>query len=142
VKTPLIPMIGLALVLTVGCQKSPSDAADDLAAERAKASDDIAEARDDALDKGIVINGLPIMLRRPSGYWDTEKLDVYYRACVIGGPGAFIIPITERSQFAEAVRTKIVREVAAVDYAIIPAQAAPELDCAAEERRNQQWWRN
>jgi hypothetical protein len=102
----------------------------------------ISEARDDALDKGIVINGLPIMLKRPTGYWDTEKLDVYYRACVIGGPGSFIIPITERSQFAEAVRTKIVREVAALDYTIIPAQASEALDCAAEERRNQQWWRN
>jgi len=102
----------------------------------------IAEARDDALDKGIVINGLPIMLKRASGAWDTENLDVYYRACVIGGPGSFIIPITERSQFAEAVRTKIVREVAAAGFTVVPVQATPALDCAAEERRNQQWWRN
>ncbi|MHB2166338.1 DUF1194 domain-containing protein [Alsobacter sp. R-9] len=102
----------------------------------------IVEAREDALDKGIVINGLPIMLKRPTGSFDTENLDVYYRDCVIGGPGAFIVPVRERQQFAEAVRTKIVREVAAAAVPVVPVQATQPLDCGAEERRNQQWWRN
>jgi Protein of unknown function (DUF1194) len=31
---------------------------------------------------------------------------------VIGGAGAFLVPVRERSQFAAAIRTKIVREIA------------------------------
>src|SRR6185369_16712127 len=53
--------------------------------------------RDDVLAAGITINGLPIMLKRPYvGTMDIENLDVYYEDCVIGGPGAFVIPIRER----------------------------------------------
>jgi hypothetical protein len=69
-------------------------------------------ARDDALAKGIVINGLPLMLKRPTGWGDIENLDHYYQDCVIGGPGAFIVPVRERHQFADAIRTKLVREIA------------------------------
>src|SRR5258707_840302 len=61
--------------------------------------------RDQVLEKGITINGLPIMLKRPSaGTMDIENLDVYYEDCVIGGPGAFVIPIKEREKFKEATR--------------------------------------
>jgi hypothetical protein len=49
------------------------------------------EARDEAVAKGI-INGLPLMLKRPNSS-DSENLDTYYRDCVIGGPGSFIIPV-------------------------------------------------
>ena len=62
--------------------------------------------------QGITINGLPIMLKRPDGLWDIDDLDLYFRDCVIGGPGAFMIPIRKRSQFAEATRAKIIREIA------------------------------
>ncbi len=69
--------------------------------------------RDDVLAAGITINGLPIMLKRPNpGTMDIENLDVYYEDCVIGGPGAFVVPIRERAQFIEATRTKLVLEVA------------------------------
>ena len=40
------------------------------------------------------------------------NLDIYYEDCVIGGPGAFVIPIREREQFKEATRTKLVLEIA------------------------------
>src|SRR6478672_12281629 len=54
-------------------------------------------ARDDVLAAGLTINGLPIMLKRPNSFtMDVENLDVYYEDCVIGGPGAFVIPIRER----------------------------------------------
>ena len=72
-------------------------------------------ARDEAVARGIAINGLPIMLKRPTGFGDMENLDRYYHDCVIGGPGAFIVPVRERSQFAEAIRTKIIREIAILD---------------------------
>lgn len=91
----------------------------------------VTEARDDALDRGITINGLPIMLKRPTGYWDMINLDIYYRDCVIGGPGAFMIPIRERQNFAEAIRTKIIREIADLgpDPQVVPVQAGGRADC-------------
>jgi len=68
-------------------------------------------ARDEAVGKGITINGLPIMLRRP-GYLDINELDEYYRDCVIGGQGAFMVPVRERDQFPQAIKTKILLEIA------------------------------
>ena len=44
--------------------------------------------RDEVLAKGITINGLPILLKRPNASTlDIEQLDIYYEDCVIGGPG-------------------------------------------------------
>src|SRR5882724_1556590 len=69
--------------------------------------------RDDVLASGVTINGLPIMLKRPlPSSMDIENLDIYYEDCVIGGPGAFVIPIRERAQFKEATRQKLVLEIA------------------------------
>ena len=62
---------------------------------------------------GITINGLPIVLKAPSLLEDRE-LDEYYRDCVIGGAGAFMVPVRDRQQLAEAIRTKVVREIADV----------------------------
>jgi hypothetical protein len=93
-------------------------------------------ARDEALARGITINGLPIMLKAP-GYFDIPDLDVYYRDCVIGGQGAFMVPAREREQFREAVKTKIILEVAdrappepLVQPAQLPAKRA---NCLAGE---------
>ncbi len=72
----------------------------------------ITMARDEALAHGVTINGLPIMLNRPTGSWDIEDLYLYFRDCVIGGPGAFVIPIREKSQFVEAIKSKVIREIA------------------------------
>src|SRR4051794_16146360 len=70
-------------------------------------------ARDAALEKGIIINGLPIMVKEPSfSTMDIENLDLYYEDCVIGGPGSFVITIKDRDKFKEAIRTKLVLEVA------------------------------
>ena len=69
-------------------------------------------ARDEALAHDVTINGLPIMLKRPAGNWETEDLDLYFRDCVIGGLGAFLIPVREPSHFADAIKLKILREIA------------------------------
>ncbi len=70
-------------------------------------------ARDDTLSRGIVINGLPLMTREGLGMqWHLEDLDEYYRHCVIGGPGAFVIPVLEWRHFPTAVRRKLVLELA------------------------------
>src|SRR6201992_1120832 len=70
-------------------------------------------ARDAAIEKGIVINGLPIMAKEPSySTMDIENLDLYYEDCVIGGPGSFGVSIKDRSKLTEAIRTKLLLEVA------------------------------
>lgn len=70
-------------------------------------------ARDEVLARGVTINGLPIVLKRPSpSTMDIPNLDIYYEDCVIGGPAAFVIPIKDRAQFKDATRIKLVLEVA------------------------------
>src|SRR5437588_7171939 len=70
-------------------------------------------ALDEALSKGIVINGLPIMVKEPSySTMDIDNLDWYYEDCVIGGPGSFVVSIKDREKFKEAIRTKLLLEVA------------------------------
>ncbi|WP_075218110.1 DUF1194 domain-containing protein [Mongoliimonas terrestris] len=73
-------------------------------------------ARDDAVAKGITINGLVIqrpggMVRRVNG----EPLSTHYERDVIGGPGAFVVVADETTSFPEAVRRKMVLEIAAAD---------------------------
>jgi len=106
----------------------------------------VALIRDEVLAKGITINGLPIMLKRPNlGGMDIENLDVYYEDCVIGGPGAFVISIKERSKFREAIRTKLILEVAGRTPAarVVPAAAdKPRISCTIGERIWQQRWGN
>jgi len=63
------------------------------------------DARDDAVARGIRINGLPILAVEPG-------LDLYYREQVIGGPGAFMIPAASYDHFAEAILMKLVLEIA------------------------------
>ena len=102
--------------------------------------------RDEVIAKGIVINGLPIMLKQAAASgMDIDGLDIYYEDCVIGGPGAFVIPIKERDKFKEATRTKLVQEIAALppDAKVVPASsAAPRISCLLGEQIWQQRWGN
>ena len=73
----------------------------------------VLEARDAALAQGLTINGLPLMTREGMGtFWHLDDLDLYYRDCVIGGPGAFAIPVLNWEDFAAAVQRKLVLEIA------------------------------
>jgi hypothetical protein len=99
--------------------------------------------RDDVLAAGITINGLPIMLKRPSiGTLDIENLDQYYEDCVIGGPGSFVIPIREREKFIEATRTKLVLEIAGrqPEPRIVPAASRTRVSCTIGEKLWQERW--
>ncbi len=106
------------------------------------AGDPVVLVRDDVLSANITINGLPIMLKRPNTFtMDIENLDIYYEDCVIGGPGAFIVPIHNRDQFKEAIRTKLVLEIAGrtPERRVVPVQArAPRISCTIGE----QMWRD
>ena len=62
-------------------------------------------ARNEAVARGIVINGLPILT-------DDPNLDDYYTDSVIGGLGAFMLPATSFGAFPQAILAKLLREVA------------------------------
>ncbi len=104
----------------------------------------VTQLRDDVVASGIIINGLPLMLKRPNpGTMDIKDLDVYYEDCVMGGPGAFVIPIRERSQFIEATREKLVLEVAGHTPAprLVPASSKqPRVSCLIGEQMWQDRW--
>jgi hypothetical protein len=98
----------------------------------------IVGARDEALAKGIVINGLPIMVKEPSySTMDIDNLDWYYEDCVIGGPGSFVVAIKDREKFKEAIRAKLLLEVAGKtpEGRIVPAAAKePRVSCLIGEK--------
>ncbi|QPM89319.1 DUF1194 domain-containing protein [Pseudooceanicola algae] len=105
--------------------------------------DPVAAARDRALSRGIVINGLPLMTAEGVGSrWTIDDLDAYYRDCVIGGQGAFVIPVASWEEFPTAVRQKILLEIAAIQprimraSSVIPAAgtAPGTYDCMAGEK--------
>ena len=83
----------------------------------------VTTARDRAVAAGIVVNGLAI---RPQES-ETEThgaildIDLYYQDCVIGGPGAFIVLADGFDAFAEAVRRKFIREIAARPATLVRA---------------------
>jgi hypothetical protein len=82
----------------------------------------VTEARDAAVSAGATINGLAIFNRRAAaqgGYLALHTnppggLANYYRENVIGGPGAFVVPIDDFNNFEEAMIRKLVAEVAGV----------------------------
>ncbi|MEO0391470.1 MAG: DUF1194 domain-containing protein [Pseudomonadota bacterium] len=84
----------------------------------------VSAARDRAVADGIVVNGLPLMTRRdgPTALWGIEDLDVYYENCVIGGPGAFVIPVTRWDDFEDAVTRKLILELAGTSERLWQAQ--------------------
>ena len=70
-------------------------------------------ARDDAVAQGITINAL-VVKSRGGGYPGPrgEPLEEHYRNDVIGGFGAFVMTADETLRFNEAVRRKLVLEIA------------------------------
>ena len=64
---------------------------------------------------------------------------------MIGGPGAFVIPIESKDKFIEATRTKLVLEIAGrvPEARIIPVSAdKPRVSCTVGERLWQERWGN
>lgn len=109
----------------------------------------VAPTRDDIVKKGITINGLPLMLKTPlASMIDLPELDVYYEDCVIGGPGAFLVPVRLADQFPDAIRNKLVLEVAGPaphkfpipDALAVPAVSPPRVSCTIGEQMWQRRW--
>ena len=102
----------------------------------------IEAAREAVVRAGITINGLPIMIKRPGGFAAIGDLDVYYEDCVIGGAGAFVVVVRSAGQFAEAIRRKLVLEIADRAPRLILAAAptnAKRIDCLIGEKLRRQW---
>jgi len=89
----------------------------------------VLEARDDAVAKGITINGLAIINELTGGepgsffFGHTHPpggLPNYYRDNVIGGPGAFVMQVVNFDTFSEAITNKLLTEISS----LTPGQTA------------------
>jgi len=82
----------------------------------------VTEARDEAVAKGITINGLAIINTQASPGFSTHTqppggLANYYKENVIGGTGAFLLVVENFETFTEAMTRKLVSEIAALPNA-------------------------
>jgi hypothetical protein len=102
----------------------------------------VTRARDEAVSRGVTINGLPIMLKKPIDE-DVPHLDRYYKDCVIGGTGAFVVPVREPGQFVSAIKTKVILEIAGLitPSLITRAQTEERINCITGEPEVVGWMR-
>jgi len=92
----------------------------------------VTESRDAILARGVVVNGLPLMMNASGSWYHLPNLDHYYEDCVIGGPGSFLIPVRGLDGFADAIRRKLVLEIAGRDTGparVVPVAARPPVAC-------------
>jgi hypothetical protein len=72
------------------------------------------EVRDDLVRRGVVINGLPIIVKPPEYIFPPqppEGLDVYYRKHVVGGDGHVVIESIGFDNFKQAILQKLLLEI-------------------------------
>jgi hypothetical protein len=81
----------------------------------------LTEARDRAESGMITINGLPIQTARQNPFRPSVSIDIeaYFENQVIAGPGAFISPSNEHDDFVDALRRKLIIEIAGLDPALL-----------------------
>lgn len=105
----------------------------------------VTDERDKLIEAGVTVNGLPIMIRRSSydPFFQITNLDIYYEDCVIGGFGAFMVVVKDADEFAEAIRRKLILEIAGAKPRVVPAQQLlsnePRIDCLIGEKLWQRW---
>ncbi len=98
-------------------------------------------ARDALAERGVTVNGLPIMLKEADSWYDIPNLDRYYEDCVITGPGAFVAPVESLEQLGPTIRAKLVLEIVGLPPQVRPAQflddeggPADRADCLIGEK--------
>ena len=79
----------------------------------------VTDARDEAVARGVTINGLAIINTQVSPGFTTHTqppggLPNYYRENVIGGTGAFLLVVENFETFADAITRKLVSEIAGI----------------------------
>jgi hypothetical protein len=75
-------------------------------------------ARNSTVAQGIVIDGLAIMLSDTQDSASIPDLDSYYKECVIGGEGAFVMKVSEASQFSAAILAKLTTEISGLKVSV------------------------
>lgn len=83
----------------------------------------IAEARARVLAAGVTINALPILRADDPGRAH-GGLEAAYAEQIVGGPNAFMITVENRSQFAEAVKRKLILEISGGEPPATGSQSA------------------
>lgn len=78
---------------------------------------DVVAARDEAIAKGVTINGLVILsdvplATNPSHTHPPGGLTAYYENNVIGGPGAFVVEAESFEAFGQLIISKLIKEIA------------------------------
>jgi hypothetical protein len=94
--------------------------------------------RDHAVAEDITINGLPIQIPEMVSGWEFGDLDRYYADCVLGGAGAFMIPLRQADQFPSVIKTKILREIAGHGGSPLVHYAGVQADCLWGEKRRRE----
>lgn len=74
----------------------------------------LALARERALAAGITINGLAVSCRTCSGRPVSYDLEAEFERKIVGGPASFVVTVDGDVSFAEAVRRKLLLEIAGV----------------------------
>ncbi|MDH3579183.1 MAG: DUF1194 domain-containing protein [Hyphomicrobiales bacterium] len=100
--------------------------------------------RDEIVARGIVINGLPLILS-PSvmaGFERNEELAWYYEDCVIGGFGSFFISVVGKAAFPEAIRSKLILEMSDRHPRVLRVQhkSRAKMDCLIGEKMWDRGW--
>ncbi len=91
---------------------------------------DVSLVRDEAVAKGITINGLVILSDRPLSFNPEHTnppggLEKYYQDNVVGGPGSFVMAAEDFNSFGKAILNKLIAEIASARPASAFAAAAP-----------------
>lgn len=85
---------------------------------------DVHTARELVLSQGIVINALALYCRTCNGRPSRENLEAAYQRRIIGGPRSFVVTADSRESFAEAVRRKLILEIADLSLDRAPGNVA------------------
>jgi hypothetical protein len=93
----------------------------------------VEDARDTIVKQGITINGLPIVLEDRGD----PDLEAYYRDCVIGGPGSFVLTVNALGDFESAIHQKLLREISIVQVRSpqgADSRVSPQANCLIGEQ--------
>jgi hypothetical protein len=98
-------------------------------------------ARAAIAEAGIIVNGLPLLIDRVANQTRPGEigLEEYYEACVIAGTGSFMIPVRSMDGFRDALKTKLILEIAGLwpdpsDARVLPASGTARPDVACDGR--------
>lgn len=101
--------------------------------------------RDTLVYHGVTINGLPLMQGKDTG--PDSHLDTYFEDCVIGGLGAFVLPMRHWKAFGPTLTKKLISEIAGpmrtppkarITPAANQTPTDPPMDCLFGEKQDLQ----